>query len=111
MATIATCGERGFQPSNVVAFSWLTLISTPSSFTIPSITGFFCAAARTISSLIGSVDTLLAEQALSEASEQVAEVAQTLGYASVSAFSNAFKRETGLSPKAWRQTALSAPET
>nr|WP_312655103.1 AraC family transcriptional regulator [Kluyvera ascorbata] len=41
----------------------------------------------------------------------MAEVAQTLGYASVSAFSNAFKRETGLSPKAWRQTALSAPET
>lgn len=53
----------------------------------------------------------LAEQALSEAGEQVAEVAQSLGYASVSAFSNAFKRETGLSPKAWRQTAISAPGT
>ncbi|WP_333496939.1 AraC family transcriptional regulator [Kluyvera sp. CHPC 1.251] len=53
----------------------------------------------------------LAEQALSEAGEQVAEVAQSLGYASVSAFSNAFKRETGLSPKAWRQTAFSAPGT
>lgn len=53
----------------------------------------------------------LAEQALSEAGEQVAEVAQSLGYASVSAFSNAFKRETGLSPKAWRQTTISAPGT
>lgn len=44
----------------------------------------------------------LAERALSESSEPISVVAQTLGYASDSAFSNAFKRETGLSPKAWR---------
>lgn len=34
-------------------------------------------------------------------------VAQSLGYSSESAFSHAFKRETGMSPKAWRLTELS----
>lgn len=53
----------------------------------------------------------LAEQALVEEGEQVATVAESLGYASVSAFSNAFKRENGLSPKAWRQAAVIAPGT
>lgn len=49
----------------------------------------------------------LAERALSEGTEQIAEVANALGYSSVSAFSNVFKRETGLAPKAWRQAARS----
>lgn len=44
----------------------------------------------------------LAERALREENQHVATVAQTLGYASESAFSTAFKRETGKSPKAWR---------
>lgn len=55
----------------------------------------------------------LAERALREDSTQVAVVAQSLGYASESAFSTAFKRETGMSPKAWRlaaQKVLSSSE-
>lgn len=44
----------------------------------------------------------LAERALREENQHVATVAQTLGYTSESAFSTAFKRETGKSPKAWR---------
>lgn len=49
----------------------------------------------------------LAEKALREQAVQIAMVAQSLGYTSESAFSNAFKRETGLSPKAWRNAARS----
>ncbi|MBK4769390.1 MAG: AraC family transcriptional regulator [Pantoea sp. Morm] len=45
----------------------------------------------------------LAERALQEENEAVAVVAQTLGYASESAFSHAFKRETGQSPNAFRR--------
>lgn len=47
----------------------------------------------------------LAERALREDDKHIAKVAQSLGYASESAFSNAFKRETGRSPKAWRLAA------
>jgi AraC-like DNA-binding protein len=44
----------------------------------------------------------LAERALREENTPVAVVAQSLGYSSESAFSNAFKRVTGNSPKAYR---------
>lgn len=44
----------------------------------------------------------LAERALREERHPVAVVAQTLGYSSESAFSTAFKRVTGHSPKAYR---------
>ncbi|BBV76670.1 AraC family transcriptional regulator [Raoultella planticola] len=44
----------------------------------------------------------LAERALSEGTDPISIVAQSLGYTSVSAFNNTFKRETGLTPKAWR---------
>ncbi|MBB1200873.1 AraC family transcriptional regulator [Enterobacteriaceae bacterium 89] len=44
----------------------------------------------------------LAERALSSGTEQIAEVAHSLGYSSLSAFSHVFKRETGQTPKAWR---------
>jgi AraC-like DNA-binding protein len=44
----------------------------------------------------------LAERTLGEEATPVAVVAQTLGYASESAFSNAFKRVTGSSPTAYR---------
>lgn len=44
----------------------------------------------------------LAERALREESTPVATVAQSLGYASESAFSHAFKRVTGNSPKTYR---------
>jgi AraC-like DNA-binding protein len=44
----------------------------------------------------------LAERALGQGLTPVAVVAQTLGYSSESAFSNAFKRVTGASPKAYR---------
>lgn len=47
----------------------------------------------------------LAEYALRENNQHISEIAQSLGYKSESAFSNAFKRETGLSPKAWRSAA------
>lgn len=49
----------------------------------------------------------LAERALGDDVTPVSVVAQTLGYSSESAFSNAFKRVTGRSPKACR-TALRA---
>lgn len=44
----------------------------------------------------------LAERALREETTQVAVIAQSLGYTSESAFSNAFKRLVGKSPKAYR---------
>ena len=44
----------------------------------------------------------LAERALADDGTPVSVVAQTLGYASESAFSHAFKRVTGSSPKAYR---------
>jgi AraC-like DNA-binding protein len=47
----------------------------------------------------------LAERALREESAPVAEVARSIGYGSESAFSNAFKRVTGNSPKACRGAA------
>lgn len=47
----------------------------------------------------------LAERALRDESTPVADVARTLGYASESAFSNAFKREMGKSPRAYRAGA------
>lgn len=47
----------------------------------------------------------LAERALRDESTAVAVVAQSLGYSSESAFSNAFKRVTGKSPKAYRSAS------
>ncbi|WP_448097491.1 helix-turn-helix domain-containing protein [Luteibacter yeojuensis] len=47
----------------------------------------------------------LAERALREENTPVALVGQALGYTSESAFSNAFKRMTGHSPKAYRNTS------
>ncbi|WP_414451926.1 AraC family transcriptional regulator [Burkholderia sp. 22PA0099] len=44
----------------------------------------------------------LAERALREENRPVAVLAESLGYASESAFSNAFKRVTGSSPRAYR---------
>ena len=46
----------------------------------------------------------LAERALREEATPVSAVGQSVGYASESAFSNAFKRVTGSSPKAYRNT-------
>ncbi|MEK6419324.1 MAG: AraC family transcriptional regulator [Burkholderia gladioli] len=46
----------------------------------------------------------LAERALREENRPVAALAESLGYASESAFSNAFKRVTGHSPRAYRAT-------
>lgn len=50
----------------------------------------------------------LAERALREETTPVAAVARSLGYTSESAFSNAFKRVTGSSPKAYRSAAATA---
>ena len=47
----------------------------------------------------------LAERALREETTPVAVVARSLGYTSESAFSNAFKRVTGNSPKAYRSAS------
>lgn len=56
----------------------------------------------------------LAERTLREKNTPVAVIAQSLGYTSESAFSNAFKRMTGQSPKAYRhasrEVAASSPE-
>lgn len=54
----------------------------------------------------------LAERTLREENTPVAVVAQSLGYTSESAFSNAFKRMTGHSPKAYRNASrASAPQS
>ncbi|MBP0597368.1 AraC family transcriptional regulator [Herbaspirillum sp. LeCh32-8] len=53
----------------------------------------------------------LAERALREGSEPVASVAQALGYTSESAFSNAFKRVTGASPRSYRSSARKRAST
>lgn len=50
----------------------------------------------------------LAQRRLREENAPVAVVAQSLGYSSESAFSHAFKRMTGHSPKAYRQVARNA---
>lgn len=50
----------------------------------------------------------LAQRALRTAGGPLAPLAQSLGYASESAFSNAFKRETGLSPAHYRAGASTA---
>jgi AraC-like DNA-binding protein len=50
----------------------------------------------------------LAERALRDETTAVATIGLSLGYASESAFSNAFKRVTGLSPRAWRTGARRA---
>lgn len=47
----------------------------------------------------------LAERALLDETTPIAQIGQTLGYASESAFSNAFKRVTGASPRAFRTRA------
>jgi AraC-like DNA-binding protein len=44
----------------------------------------------------------LAEQELREGAMSVSELAESLGYASDSAFSNAFKRRTGMAPKQYQ---------
>lgn len=53
----------------------------------------------------------LAERALREESTAVATIAQSLGYASESAFSTAFKRVTGNSPKAYRNASRTSKES
>ena len=45
----------------------------------------------------------LAAERLSRGSDKVAAIAAQVGYDSEAAFSRAFKRETGLSPAAWRR--------
>lgn len=47
----------------------------------------------------------LAERALRDGTSPVSLIAQSIGYASESAFSNAFKRMTGHSPRTYRNTA------
>ncbi|MER5353673.1 AraC family transcriptional regulator [Kitasatospora sp. NPDC002551] len=49
-----------------------------------------------------------AEHALRRADTPLAAIAASLGYGSESAFSNAFKRTTGLSPRRYRETVRSA---
>ena len=51
----------------------------------------------------------LAEQALRKGRAQIGDVGRSLGYASESAFSNAFKRVTGHSPRHFKSPALGIP--
>jgi AraC-like DNA-binding protein len=50
----------------------------------------------------------LAERALLQETAAVAAIGQGLGYSSESALSNAFKRVTGCSPRAFRNAAAPA---
>ena len=45
----------------------------------------------------------LAQKALRDDGARVAEVSESLGYTSVSAFTNAFRRVTGVSPRSYRE--------
>lgn len=53
----------------------------------------------------------LAEQALRDTTTPMAGIAQKLGYASESAFSNAFKRVTGRSPGTFRRSSPALPSS
>jgi AraC-like DNA-binding protein len=48
----------------------------------------------------------LAEQSLREGALSVSQLAESLGYASDSAFSNAFKRRTGMAPKRYQSVCI-----
>jgi AraC-like DNA-binding protein len=50
----------------------------------------------------------LAEQALRDGAVSVAELAESLGYESDSAFSNAFKRRNGMAPKHYQSVVATA---
>ena len=49
---------------------------------------------------------LLAKNALADSSLSMAEIAEMVGFQSVSAFSTSFKRETGLPPSAYRKASV-----
>jgi AraC-like DNA-binding protein len=51
----------------------------------------------------------LAAEQLSRSETKVAAIGEQVGYESPAAFSRAFKRETGLSPAAWREARQRAP--
>jgi AraC-like DNA-binding protein len=53
----------------------------------------------------------LAKQALLDPNNSVADVAETVGYASESAFARAFKKETGFSPASFRRNTQAARPT
>jgi AraC-like DNA-binding protein len=52
----------------------------------------------------------LATRALREGDTPISVLAQTLGYTSESAFSNAFKRQIGIAPRGYRQAALKSDQ-
>jgi AraC-like DNA-binding protein len=51
----------------------------------------------------------LAQRAMREANPSLSELSQQLGYSSESAFSNAFKRVTGSSPRSYRTQVRAQP--
>ena len=56
-------------------------------------------------SLVTEVRRSLAEELLKADALRVEQIAERLGYAEVASFSRAFKRWTGLSPRAYRNTS------
>lgn len=52
----------------------------------------------------------LAQKVLKEENVSVTDIARSLGYTSESAFSNAFKRITGMAPNRYRSLARAASE-
>jgi AraC-like DNA-binding protein len=51
----------------------------------------------------------VAEKLLSETSSPITRIASDVGFATLQAFSSAFRRETGLSPSGYRSAALKVP--
>lgn len=51
----------------------------------------------------------VAERALKDSAEPVASIARSVGYASESAFTHAFRRANGMSPRTYRQATDAAP--
>ncbi|MDJ0859934.1 MAG: helix-turn-helix domain-containing protein, partial [Dinoroseobacter sp.] len=60
--------------------------------------------------ILGHVRLRIASRELSDTNQSIAEIAHRLGYASQSAFATAFRRETGVSPRAFRNIELEARE-
>lgn len=74
------------------------------------IRSFNAAANMTPAEFVTRVRIAEASRLLKETEQSVGAIGEAVGYASEAAFQRAFKRETNLTPAAWRATPLASPE-